>query len=169
MTGYEGDDAAPPRFRLALEYKIVDGGFEVRLPANGIEFDEEAYQFDTVQILPYFGTGSNTYCGYTMIPDGSGSLIRFEDVKGITYNISGQVYGADYAYHEISGQHSEVMRWPVWGVVTDYGEIAPERIPLPLPKPPPPRPLPQTPKPVNRSPPLWGTWHWLPKVTLWQP
>ncbi|MBO5665832.1 MAG: hypothetical protein J6S45_00120 [Firmicutes bacterium] len=128
MTGYEGDDAAPPRFRLALEYKIVDGGFEVRLPANGIEFDEEAYQFDTVQILPYFGTGSNTYCGYTMIPDGSGSLIRFEDVKGITYNISGQVYGADYAYHEISGQHSEVMRWPVWGVVTDYGEIAPERI-----------------------------------------
>ena len=128
MTGYEGDDAAPPRFRLALEYKITDGGFEVRLPANGIEFDEEAYQFDTVQILPYFGTGSNTYCGYTMIPDGSGSLIRFEDVKGITYNISGQVYGADYAYHEISGQHSEVMRWPVWGVVTDYGEIAPERI-----------------------------------------
>ena len=128
MTGYEGGDAAPPRFRLALEYKIVDGGFEVRLPANGIEFDESAYQFDTVQILPYFGTGSNTYCGYTMIPDGSGSLIRFEDVKGITYNISGQVYGADYAYHEISGQHSEVMRWPVWGVVTDYGEIAPERI-----------------------------------------
>jgi len=128
MTGYEGDDAAPPRFRLALEYKIVDGGFEVRLPANGIEFDEEAYQFDTVQILPYFGTGSNTFCGYTMIPDGSGSLIRFEDVKGITYNISGQVYGSDYAYHEISGQHSEVMRWPVWGVVTDYGEIAPERI-----------------------------------------
>ncbi len=128
MTGYEGDDAAPPRFRLALEYKITDGGFEVRLPANGIEFDEESYQFDTVQILPYFGTGSNTYCGYTMIPDGSGSLIRFEDVKGITYNISGQVYGADYAYHEISGQHSEVMRWPVWGVVTDYGEIAPERI-----------------------------------------
>ncbi|MBQ8589649.1 MAG: hypothetical protein IJ486_04270 [Firmicutes bacterium] len=128
LTGYEGDDAAPPRFRLALEYKIVDGGFEVRLPANGIEFDEESYQFDTVQILPYFGTGSNTFTGYTMIPDGSGSLIRFEDVKGITYNISGQVYGADYAYHEISGQHSEVMRWPVWGVVTNYGEIAPERI-----------------------------------------
>ncbi len=128
MTGYEGGDAAPPRFRLALEYKIVDGGFEVRLPANGIEFDESAYQFDTVQILPYFGTGSNTYCGYTMLPDGSGSLFRFEDIKGQTYNISGQMYGPDYAYHEISGQHSEVMRWPVWGVVTDYGELAPERI-----------------------------------------
>lgn len=128
MTGYEGDDAAPPRFRLSLEYKIVDGGFEVRLPANGIEFDESSYQFDTVQILPYFAAGSNTYTGYTMIPDGSGTLIRFEDVKGQTYNVSGQVYGADYAYHEISGQHSEVMRWPVWGVVTNYGELAPEKV-----------------------------------------
>ncbi len=128
MTNYEGADAAPPRFRLALEYKIVDGGFEVRLPANGIEFDESSYQFKTVQILPYFAAGSNTYTGYTMIPDGSGTLIRFEDVKGQTYNVSGQVYGADYAYHEISGQHSEVMRWPVWGVVTNYGELAPEKV-----------------------------------------
>ncbi|MBE6569329.1 MAG: hypothetical protein E7658_03810 [Ruminococcaceae bacterium] len=120
-TGYVSTDVAPPRFRMALEYIIEDDGLSVTLPANSIEFDESLYSFDTVTLLPYFGTGSNTYLGYTMLMDGSGTLVRFEDVKDTFYNIAGQVYGADYAYHTISGQHAEVIRWPVWGVMTDYG------------------------------------------------
>ena len=120
-TGYVNTDVAPPRFRVALEYIIEDDGLTVTLPANSIEFDESLYSFDTVTMLPYFGTGSNTYLGYTMIMDGSGTLVRFEDVKDTFYNIAGQVYGADYAYHNISGQHAETIRWPVWGVMTDYG------------------------------------------------
>ncbi|MBQ8589966.1 MAG: hypothetical protein IJ486_05880, partial [Firmicutes bacterium] len=120
-TGYVNTDVAPPRFRMALEYIIEDDGLTVTLPANSIEFDESLYSFDTVTMLPYFGTGSNTYLGYTMIMDGSGTLVRFEDVKDTFYNIAGQVYGMDYAYHTISGQHAETIRWPVWGVMTDYG------------------------------------------------
>ncbi len=120
MTGYSGDDAAPPLFKLAIEYTITpDGDLEARLPANGIRFDESAYQLKTVALLPYFGAGSNAYTGYTMIPDGSGTLIRYEDVKG-GYNVSGQMYGADYAYHTISNQHTQTMRWPVYGNVTNY-------------------------------------------------
>jgi len=120
-TGYAGQDAAPPLFRLALEYSITaDGDLEARLPANGIRFDESAYKLQTVNVLPYFGAGSNNYKGYTFIPDGSGTLIRFEDVKGSTYNVSGDLYGQDYAYHNIKNQHTEVMRWPVYGIVTNY-------------------------------------------------
>ncbi len=118
LTGYTGDDAAPPRFRMALEYKLTEDGLEVRLPANGIEFDESAYQFKTVNILPYFGAGSNENTGYLMIPDGSGAIIRYEDFKGTSVNIAAPMYGADYAYHEIEGQHSEGMRLPVYGIVT---------------------------------------------------
>lgn len=120
LTNYSGDDAAPPRFRMALEYTITEEGLDVRLPANGISFDESAYQFQTVTILPYMGAGSNEFTGYTFIPDGSGALIRFEDIKGKTYNVAAQIYGSDYAYHEISGQHQEVMRYPVYGIVTNY-------------------------------------------------
>ncbi len=118
-TGYTGDDAAPPLFKLAIEYTITpDGDLEARLPANGIRFDETAYQLKTVSLLPYFGAGSNKYTGYTFIPDGSGTLIRYEDVLG-GYNVSGQMYGADYAYHTISNQHTQTMRWPVYGNVTN--------------------------------------------------
>ncbi|MBR6500275.1 MAG: hypothetical protein IKT25_02065, partial [Firmicutes bacterium] len=77
-TGYVNTDKAPPRFRMALEYIIEDDGLTVTLPANSIEFDESLYSFDTVTMLPYFGTGSNTYLGYTMLMDGSGTLVRFE-------------------------------------------------------------------------------------------
>ncbi len=120
-TNYTGQDAAPPLFRMALEYSITpDGDLEARLPANGIRFDESVYQLQTVTVLPYFGTGSNFYTGYTFIPDGSGTLIRFEDVAGSTYNVSGDLYGQDYAYHNIKSQHTEIMRLPVYGVVTNY-------------------------------------------------
>lgn len=124
LTKYTGSDAAPPRFRMSLEYTINESGIEVRLPANGIEFDESAYQFQTVSVLPYFGAGNNKYTGYSVIPDGSGALIRFEDYVGTTVNIAGELYGSDYAYHEISGQHSEKMTMPYYGVVTNYGTIA---------------------------------------------
>ncbi len=126
LTNYTGDDAAPPRFRMSLEYTLNENGLEVRLPANGLSFDESAYQFQEVSMLPYFGAGSNEYTGYTVIPDGSGSLIRFEDFIGKSVNIAGLMYGADYAYHEITGQHAEVMRMPYYGVVTNYDkEIVP--------------------------------------------
>lgn len=120
LTKYSGADAAPPRFRLSLEYTLNDDGLAVRLPANGIEFDEAAYQFKNVSMLPFMGAGSNEYEGYSVIPDGSGALIRFQDFKGQSVNLSGQLYGADYAYHEISGQHAESMRMPYYGVVTTY-------------------------------------------------
>lgn len=120
MTGYTGDDAAPPRFRMSIEYTLNENGLEARLPANGIEFDESAYQFQTVNLLPYFGAGSNEFTGYSVIPDGSGALIRFEDFKGKSVNIAGNMYGSDYAYHGIDGQHSEAMRMPYYGIVTTY-------------------------------------------------
>lgn len=120
MTGYTGDDAAPPRFRMSIEYTLNENGLEARLPANGIEFDESAYQFQTVNLLPYFGAGSNEFTGYSVIPDGSGAIIRFEDFKGKNVNIAGNMYGTDYAYHEISGQHTEAMRMPYYGIVTTY-------------------------------------------------
>lgn len=129
-TGYVAKDENPPLFRLALEYTIGEDGLEVRLPANGIRFDESTYQLTSISVLPWMGAGrhvltdlGNVSTGYTFIPDGSGALVRFEDVYDQVYNKSGDMYGADYAYHNLSGQHSEVMRFPVYGVVSDKSTI----------------------------------------------
>ncbi len=117
ITNYQAEDKAPPLFRLSLEYTLdEDGSLDVRLPANGIRFDESAFQLTHVSLLPWFGAGSSEYEGYTFIPDGSGALIRFSDIsKPLT--LTGKIYGTDFAYQQVSGQNREIMRLPVYGVV----------------------------------------------------
>lgn len=120
ITEYEGSDKTPALFKLSLEYYLNENGLQVRLPANGIRFDETNYSLTYIQILPYMGAGSYVNKGYTFIPDGSGTIVRFEDFAGQNLTISGKLYGQDYAFHEISGQHQQVMRLPVYGVVENY-------------------------------------------------
>ncbi len=116
-TEYTGTSVEPALFKLALEYSLTDTGMKVSLPANGIRYDETNYKLEEFQLLPYIGAGSNEYTGYNFLPDGSGALTRFEDYVGKSVNISGSMYGTDYAYISIEGSRSETMRFPVFGIV----------------------------------------------------
>ena len=117
-TEYESQDKNPPLFKLALEYTLDDHGMTVRLPANGIRFNESLYQLESIQVLPYMGAGNSAYDGYTFYPDGAGSLYEFDDVEDTkTRTVRGKVYGTDYAYHTITGTYQQAIRYPVFGVV----------------------------------------------------
>ena len=142
LTEYVGVDKAPALFKLALEYSVDEQGMTVRLPANGIRFDESLYQLTSIEMLPYMGAGSNDGDwddggdGYTFFPDGSGSLFDFEQLNnGKNKTVSGKVYGQDYAYHKITGTHQEIIRYPAFGIVenwtgdktvTDYDKVVKE-------------------------------------------
>ena len=117
-TEYESQDKNPPLFKLALEYTLDEHGMTVRLPANGIRFNESLYQLESIQVLPYMGAGNSAYDGYTFYPDGAGSLYEFDDVEDTkTRTVRGKVYGTDYAYHTITGTYQQAIRYPVFGVV----------------------------------------------------
>ena len=127
LTEYESEDKNPPLFKMALEYTLDELGMTVRLPANGIRFNESLYQLYSIDILPYMGAGANSNTvgnfseynsGYTFFPDGSGALFDFEKITdlGSAFSASGKVYGQDYAYHTISGENRQVIRYPVFGV-----------------------------------------------------
>ena len=123
LTEYTGEEENPPVFKMALEYTLDEDGFTVRLPANGIRFNESKFQLTNVSVLPYMGAGNNAYNGYTFYPDGSGALFAFEDLADQnTYTVASKVYGQDYAYHKISGTYQQTVRYPVFGVIenTDY-------------------------------------------------
>ncbi len=121
MTDYESDDENPPVFRLALEYKIEEDGLSVRLPANGIRFNESLYTLESIDVLPYMGAGNSGYKGYNFFPDGSGTLFDFEELNTSTSrSVVGKVYGTDFAYHEISGTYQKPIRYPVFGIVEEY-------------------------------------------------
>lgn len=71
----------------------------------------------SVAVHPYFFSGSSTEEGYLLVPDGSGSLINFNNQK---YNVTPykqKVYGIDlanYRYSEVEYTRPVVM--PVFGV-----------------------------------------------------
>ncbi len=155
-TGYVSKETAPPLFKLSLEYTIdpTDGALNVRLPANGIRYDETRFQLEYISPLNYFGAGfmstdtyadhavynengqaiglyggeypdEELYSGYVFYPDGSGTLFDFNklytDTKKSAISWSGKVYGQDYAYYTVSGQNQEVIRLPVYGIVSTSG------------------------------------------------
>ena len=121
-TGYESEDANPPLFRMALEYTLDENGLNVRLPANGIRFNETLYRLTSIDILPYMGAAANPGYGYSFFPDGSGTLFDFEKIQesGSTTTVTNKVYGQDFAYHTITGKHQEDIRYPVYGMVDTY-------------------------------------------------
>ncbi len=114
---YEEDEKAPPLFKMAIEYYIEEDGLSVHLPANSIRFSEADYQLQSVTLLPYMGAGSSNNTGYSFVPDGSGALLRFEELKESGYGISGKIYGLDHTYNNPTGAHQEVMRMPVFGAI----------------------------------------------------
>ncbi len=124
---YEDNTAQKPYFRCALEYRFNDdGSLSVSLPANSITFDETVYTLQNVTPLKYFGAGSMTEDGYIFYPDGSGTLVDFEDFynpkNSYTPNISekSDIYGIDYAYSEITaGAYREPITMPVFGIVNE--------------------------------------------------
>lgn len=118
-VGFEGATEVYPLFKMALEYTLDAKGLTVRLPANGIRFDESRYQLNYIEVLPYMGAGSDPNPGYTFFPDGSGALFDFQELEatGTTQSITGKIYGQDYAYHEVEGKYEEVIRYPVFGLV----------------------------------------------------
>ncbi len=120
LTEYKSDSDNPPVFRMALEYTIEKDGMSVRLPANGIRFNEALYTLSDITVLPYMGAGNSGYSGYNFFPDGSGTLFDFEQLNTTqTRSVIGKVYGTDFAYHEITGTYQKTIRYPVFGIVED--------------------------------------------------
>ena len=124
---YEAEVIENPVFRCSLEYTFnSDGSLSVRLPVNSISFDEKTYNLDSISPLQYFGAGNLTGDGYVFIPDGSGSVIEYDDfytaanVQNVALKLS--VYGDDFAYANPTGKHKEPVTMPVYGITTQDTE-----------------------------------------------
>ena len=118
---YVHEYTVQPVFRCALEYTFnEDGSLSVRLPSNSIMFDETEYILKNITPLQYFGAADFSGEGYIFLPDGSGSVIEFEDFRNSNIAMSSSLsfYGNDYCYSEISGAHQQPLTMPIYGIAT---------------------------------------------------
>ena len=115
-------------FRCALEYTFnSDNSLSVRLPANSIVFDESKYVLDEIVPLQYFGAGNMKNSGYLFYPDGSGTIVEFDEfyseTKLLPVQITAPVYGLDYCYSKLDKIDGITFRaqvtMPVYGIVNE--------------------------------------------------
>ena len=122
-ANFENKMDQKPVFRCSIEYTFnEDESLSVRLPANSIVFDETVYNLTSISLLPYFGAGDLRQGGYIFMPDGSGSIVEFEDFYNSeqkqNVSLSLAMYGEDYCYSMLdpAAAHREQITMPVYGM-----------------------------------------------------
>lgn len=120
-VGYDGDDSVFPYFKMSLDYVLADGGLSVTLYNGNIEYDQSRFNLVKLSLLNYFGAGQTGEEGYVFLPDGSGTLLNFNnDASKNTLLTTGKMYGPDYALTQSPrGSFKQEFRAPVFGIKKD--------------------------------------------------
>lgn len=91
-SGVEG--AVPISFEIPLEYRLNEDAVDISIPMCEVNEYGGGTIF-RIQMLRYFGAAGIDEEGYMLIPNGSGSIINFNNGKGT--NIAGDDY-SEYIY-----------------------------------------------------------------------
>ena len=104
---------------IPVQYCIVDGAFQAEIVTSEIKgVGEHPYEILDIKLLPYFGAANEQTDGELLVPDGSGTLIKFNNGKNhneiIYYN--NQVYGKNITLAQAKAESAkEQANLPVFG------------------------------------------------------
>ena len=99
----QSGESDKPVFNVSIEYRLEGDDLVVTVPMSEIEYKDE-YPIISLTILPYFGAGGTEEDGYMLVPEGGGSIIRFNNGKLAQNSYYSNVYGWDMA-QEIGRAH----------------------------------------------------------------
>ncbi len=103
-------------FNLTIRYTIADGRLLVTMPADELEMPRE-FLIERVALLEHFGSAGIDADGYILLPDGSGSLLRFHNGKDTLAAYSVPIYGRDKAlFMEENTYNTDGAPLPVFGL-----------------------------------------------------
>lgn len=110
-------------FTVTLEWHLGADNVEVKLPVSAIE-ERGGGKIYRIQMLPYMAAAGNTESGYMVVPNGSGSLIYFNNGKNSAAIYSQYVYDMDL----IDGDYTQTqtiqsVRLPLWGVCRENTSV----------------------------------------------
>ncbi|WDH84640.1 DUF5696 domain-containing protein [Paenibacillus urinalis] len=114
--GGPGGTADKPKFLIPVEYRLEGNALSVTVPLSQLE-ESEGHQIQTLDLLGYFGAAISGQDGYMLVPDGSGSLIHFDNGKVKEPQYVQPVYGQDPNDNSRTrAQIAEPARLPVFGL-----------------------------------------------------
>ena len=120
-SGVEG--AVPISFIIPLEYRLHDDAVEVSIPMSGVEENGGGAIF-RIQMLRFFGAAGIDEDGYMLVPNGSGSLIYFNNGKETADVYSEYVYGIDPLAAEYTvRENTENVKMALYGIFRENSAV----------------------------------------------
>lgn len=110
-------------FTIPLEYRLVKDKLVVSIPMKHVKETGSGY-LGYINLLPYMGAGSSKENGYMFVPNGSGSLINFNNGKQTSERYNQYIYGMDetaMSYTQLDD--TEKARMPVFGIKHENNAI----------------------------------------------
>jgi hypothetical protein len=110
-------------FVVPLEYRLKEDYLEVSVPASEIQELGAGYVY-RIQLLRYMGATSYDDEGYIVVPNGSGSIIEFNNGKTTAAAYSQYVYDIDpLAATYTNVEPLETARLPIFGLMEEDGGL----------------------------------------------
>jgi hypothetical protein len=110
-----GEDIERTTFTIPLEYRLEEDKLIVSIPTEQI-LETGSGKLAKIDLLCFFGAGGIEEEGYMLVPNGSGSLIHFNNGKR-TERYNQYIYGMDEAMQSfIVVENAEEARLPVFGI-----------------------------------------------------
>ncbi len=117
------DGIVPMSFVIALEYRLDGDSLVVNVPTSMIE-ENGGSKIATIQVLRYFGAAGTDEEGYMLVPNGSGSLIYFNNGKTNVQDYAQYMYGIDpLASENLVVENASTARLPVFGIQRESSGI----------------------------------------------
>jgi len=110
-------------FSVTLEYRLAGDHLEVTVPTDVIEERGGGTILD-INLLQFMAAADRNETGYMVVPNGSGSLIRFNNGKNNAETYSQYIYemdDLDAGYTKI--QNLVPARLPIWGVCRESSGV----------------------------------------------
>lgn len=123
LAGIEEEEKVS--FTIPLEYRLEDDGLLVSIPAGEIR-EYGGAKIYRVQMLRYMGATGQDEEGYMVVPNGSGSIINFNNGKTNAADYSQYIYDIDPLVDSLTQtEFTEQARLPLFGICKkDSGVLA---------------------------------------------
>ena len=111
----EGAKKSVPMFNVSVIYKLDGKNLVVEVPFDKISFKKD-FPLVELAVLPYFGAGSADESGYMFVPEGGGSIIKFNNGRLKQSNYYSDIYGWDYCSNRKAVVTETRNLFPVFGI-----------------------------------------------------
>ena len=111
-----------PVFNITVQYRLEGKDLVVSVPYSEITCASD-YPLVFLDVLPLFGAAGNTQNGFTLVPEGGGAIINYNNGKLSQSAYYANVYGWDYGTKRTSVTSETENAFPVFGMSHEDGSF----------------------------------------------